>query len=168
MDISSFDATALSLEGAKYLGLFDLACAVFTVAAFIFGWGFRFRMVGITAFTGVLTVGLFGFGLAFFQRPIIDGAARYSLVYDTGGVETVIAVAVDLDDDTLDATLRQAALDLYSPGRLGAAVSPLVVRAREIRHLDNGVSQPVYLGEISRSLTKRIDENPTVTLYPHQ
>ncbi|MEM6503201.1 MAG: DUF2518 family protein [Cyanobacteria bacterium P01_C01_bin.89] len=167
MDISSLDVTALSLEGAKYLGLFDIACLLFTILAFVFGWGFRFRMVGITAFTGVLVAGLFGFGLAFFQRPIIEGAARYSLVYDTGGVDTVIAVPMDLDDDTLDATLRQAALDLYSPGRLGAAVAPLVVRAREIRHLDDEVSEPAYVGEISRSLTKRIDENPTVTIYPH-
>ncbi|MEM9770383.1 MAG: Ycf51 family protein [Cyanobacteria bacterium P01_D01_bin.73] len=165
MDFSSLDVTALSLEGAKYLGLFDLACAAFTVLAFVFGWGFRFRMVGITAFTGVLTAGLFGFGIAFFQRPIIDGAARYSLVYDTGGVEAVIAVAPDLDDETIDATLRQAALDLYSPGRLGGAVAPLVVRVRTIKHLDDEVSEPTYLGEISRSLTSRIDENPTVTLY---
>ena len=165
MDISSLDVTALSLDGAKYLGLFDLACAVFTAVAFAFGWGFRFRMVGITAFTGVLTVGLFGFGLAFFRRPIVEGAARYTLVYDTGAVETVIAVAPDLDDDTLDATLRQAALDLYSPGRLGGAVAPLVIRARTINHVEEGVSEPKYLGEISRSLTSRIDENPTVTLY---
>ena len=165
MDVSSLDITALSLDGAKYLGLFDVACAIFTVIAFIFGWGFRFRMVGITAFTGVLTAGLFGFGLAFFQRPIIDGAARYTLVYDTGGVKTVIAVANDVEGDTLDATLRQAALDLYSPGRLGGAVSPLVIRARTIEHMEDGVSKPKYVGEISRSLTSRIDENPTVTLY---
>ena len=165
MDVSSLDITALSLDGAKYLGLFDLACAVFTVVAFIFGWGFRFRMVGITAFTGVLTVGLFGFGLAFFQRPTIEGAARYTLVYDTGAVSTVITVANDLDADTLDATLRQAAVDLYSPGRLGGSVAPLVIRARTIEHVEPGVSKPNYVGEISRSLTSRIDENPTVTLY---
>ena len=167
MDISSLDITALSLDGAKYLGLFDIACAVFTAIAFGFGWGFRFRLVGITAFTGVLVAGLFGFGLAFFQRPMVDGAARYTLVYDTGSVNTVIAVANDLDDATIDATLRQAALDLYSPGRLGGAVAPLVVRARTIQHVEEGVSKPLYLGEISRSLTSRIDENPTVTLYPH-
>ena len=167
MDISSLDITALSLDGAKYLGLFDIACLLLTILAFVLGWGIRFRLVGITAFTGVLVAGLFGFGLAFFQRPIVEGAARYTLVYDTGSVDTVIAVAPDLDDDAIDATLRQAALDLYSPGRLGGSTAPLVVRARTIRRLDNGISEPVYLGDISRSLTSRIDENPTVTLYPH-
>ena len=48
------------LEATKWFGAATLAMAVITALAFVLGWEFRFRLVGITSFMGVLTGGVLG------------------------------------------------------------------------------------------------------------
>lgn len=138
------------LNFSKWLGIATLALAALTVLAFVLNWGFRFRLVGITAFTGVLAGGVFALGLGLFQRVEIPGAVRYSRVFDDGARQIVIAVAPDITETQLEATLQQAASDLYSPGRGGAGQMPLVIRARTIVHPQPGVSEPIFLGRVQR------------------
>lgn len=138
------------LNFSKWLGIATLALAALTVLAFVLNWGFRFRLVGITAFTGVLAGGVFALGLGLFQRVEIPGAVRYSRVFDDGARQIVIAVAPDITETQLEATLQQAASDLYSPGRAGAGQMPLVIRARTIVHPQPGVSEPIFLGQVQR------------------
>ncbi|MBS0018310.1 MAG: Ycf51 family protein [Arthrospira sp. SH-MAG29] len=138
------------LDFSKWLGIATLAFAALTVLAFVLNWGFRFRLVGITAFTGVLAGGVFALGLGLFQRVEIPGAVRYSRVFDDGARQIVIAVAPDITETQLEATLQQAASDLYSPGRGGAGQMPLVIRARTIVHPQPGVSEPIFLGRVQR------------------
>ncbi|MGB5593263.1 MAG: DUF2518 family protein, partial [Crocosphaera sp.] len=59
-----------------------IAFLLLAIIAFIFQWGIRFRLVGITGFMIVLTVGLFGLGLGLFSRTEIPGSVRFSRVYD--------------------------------------------------------------------------------------
>ncbi len=101
---------------------------------------------------GVLTVGLFGLSLVPIVHTSIPGAVRYSVIYDNGSDRATIAVATPIDETTLDATLRQAAADLYSYGRSGAVDRQLKIRARTVVHPRLGVSEPLVLGEVSRSL----------------
>lgn len=54
------------------------------VFGFILNWGFRFRLVGIIGFMGVLIVGLFGLSLGLFNWVEILGVVLYILVYDNG------------------------------------------------------------------------------------
>ncbi|MFO7028944.1 hypothetical protein B9T07_02500 [Limnospira fusiformis CCALA 023] len=138
------------LDFSKWLGIATLAFAALTVLAFVLNWGFRFRLVGITAFTGVLAGGVFALGLGLFQRVEIPGAVRYTRVFDDGARQIVIAVAPDITETQLEATLQQAASDLYSPGRGGAGQMPLVIRARTIVHPQPGVSEPIFLGRVQR------------------
>ena len=61
--------TLTSLGFSTYTQWSILATIFFfllAVVAFIFKWGIRFRLVGITGFMIVLTVGLFGLGLVLF------------------------------------------------------------------------------------------------------
>ena len=142
-----------------------LAAGMATGLAFVFKWGFRYRLVGVTGFMGVVTVGLFSLSLVPLSQTVIPGAARYSLVYDIGAGNAVIAVAPTLTKTELEATLQQAASNLFSSGRLSQANSQLTIRARTVIHPEAGVSVPLYLGQIQRSLTERQDSAMQVTLF---
>lgn len=150
---------------AQWLGYFTLFCAVVTLLAWVLKWGFRFRLVGVTGFMGVLTVGLFALSLGLYTRPEIPGAVRFSLVYDTGVAETVIAVAPQITETELDATLQQAAIDLYSSGRLSQGHDKMIIRVRTVLHPAPGVSKPLYLGQVERSLYSRKDEQMKITIF---
>jgi hypothetical protein len=156
--------TELAIEGAKWLAIADGVLLLATVLAFVLGWAWRFRLVGVTAFTLVLVAGLLGFGVSLRERPRVEGAVAYKLVYDTGATQAVIAVPADIDREQLVATLKQAAIDLYSPGRVGSK-PVLTIRARSISHPQEGVSQLNYLGQIERSLTVREDPNPKIQVF---
>lgn len=153
---------------AKALGIVTLASTAFAVLAFVFQWGFRFRMVGVSSFMALITIGVFALNLSLYQRVAIPGAEQFSLVYDNGGDQVVIAIKpAVINADSLQATLEQAANDLYSPGRLGrGAVPKMTIRARVILHPEPGISEPLYVGQVKRTLGGRTDENMEIEIYP--
>lgn len=157
--------TADFLNYAQWAGITTLVAVAITVLAFILKWGIRFRLVGATGFLGVLTGGLFALGLVPLTRTVVAGAERFSLVYDTGATQVVIALPPTITDEKLEATLRQAASDLYSYGRLGQNEGTLTIRARTIIHPQPGVSTPLYLGSIRRSLSNRDDDQMAIEIY---
>ncbi len=157
--------TADFLTFTKWAGILTLACAVITLVAFIFKWGFRFRLVGATGLLGVLTTGLFALAIVPFSRTVIPGAVKFNVVYDTGAAQTVIVVPKEITESELEATLRQAASDLFSYGRLSGVDNQLTIRARTILHPEPGVSKPLFLGQVKRSLATRDDENMAVEIY---
>jgi Protein of function (DUF2518) len=149
----------------RWVGFTTIGLAGLAVVAFIFKWGFRFRLVGVTGFLGVLTGGLFSLSLVPFQHTIVPGATKFTLVYDTGASQAVIAVSPPISQSELEATLRQAANDLFSPGRMGRGQQQLTIRARTMIHSGPGISEPLVLGQVERSLSVREDPNLQVTLY---
>lgn len=153
------------LSYTQWAGIATLAFGALALAGFAFKWGIRFRIVGITGFMLVLTGGLFSLSLVPFAHTVIPGAVRFSLVYDNGGNQTVIAVAPEITQPELEATLRQAAGDLYSYGRLGGPSNQMTIRVRTITHPSVGVSKPLLLGQVKRSLAKRDDENIAIEIY---
>ena len=139
-----------------------IAFFILAIAGFIFKWGFRFRFVGGTGFMGVLTIGLFALSLGLFSRVDVPNAVKYNLVYDTGANQAVIAVPLDIDQEQLDATLQQAAYDLFSYGRTATDNdSKLTIRARVQVHQE-GFTYPIYIGQIRCSLISRDVENAEV------
>ncbi|MGF1496513.1 MAG: Ycf51 family protein [Elainellaceae cyanobacterium] len=155
------------LEAAKWSGGLTLAIGVLTLLGFVFKWGIRFRLVGVTGFLTVLTVGIFALGLVPFTRTVVPGAVRFSRIYDNGATRAVIAVAPDITKSQLQATMQQAASDLFSPGRMGqSGQDQLIIRVRTVLHPEDGVSELLYLGEIRRSLQVRDDEQIDIHLYP--
>jgi len=72
-------------------------------------------------------------------------------------------VPPQISESELEATLRQAASNLYSFGRLGGDDDQLTIRARTIIHPER-VSQPLYLG-IRRSLSNRNDDQMASEIY---
>ncbi|VXD22960.1 Ycf51-like protein [Planktothrix serta PCC 8927] len=158
-------STAELLEISKWIGIATLVFGGITVLAFIFKWAIRFRLVGITGFTGVLTAGVLGLSLGLLNHVQIPGAVRFARVFDDGGRQIVIAVAPNITETQLDATLRQAAADLYSPGRGGQYQEALLIRARTLVHPDAEVSQPLYLGQVKRSVMEQEDKNLEIQIF---
>jgi hypothetical protein len=150
------------------MGGFVLVAALITGLAFVRQWGWRFRFVGVTLFSLVLTVGLFALSLSPITRTTIPGAVPYALVYDRFTAEATIALPPTVTLPQVEATLRQAASNLFSPGRNGQGKEQLTIRARTLLHVAEGVSRPVYLGQVRRSLRLREDPNLVVTLDPEQ
>ncbi len=152
------------LELGKWSGIATIVFGVLAGLAFVFKWGFRFRLVGVTGFMGVLTSGIFALSLGLYTRPSIPGAVHYSRVFDAGADQVVITVAPDITASQLDATMHQASLDLFSPGRLSMGDDRMTIRARTLLHPKPGVSKLVMLGEVKRSISSREDENATFTV----
>jgi hypothetical protein len=159
-------STADFLQYAQWSGIATLVFAALAILAFILKWGIRFRLVGTTGFMLVLTSGLFALSLVPLSRTVIPGAAKYTLVYDNGSTQAVIAIKPNITPTTLEATLKQAASNLYSPGRLGNIDdNKLTIRARAIIHPEPGLSVPLYLGQVKRSLTSREDSQMALEVY---
>ncbi|CAN1213475.1 Ycf51 family protein [Tumidithrix helvetica PCC 7403] len=153
---------------AQGMGVVVLIAALITGIAFVRQWGWRFRLVGITSFSVVLTVGLFALSIAPITRTSVSGSVRYSLVYDRYGAQAVISVPPTVTAPQLEATLKQAADNLFSSGRSGHGENQLTIRARTVVHLSDALSQPVYIGQVKRSLHQRNDPNMEVQIYPEQ
>ena len=152
---------------AQWSGILTLVCLVLTIVAFVLSWGFRFRLVGATGFMGVLTASLFALNLGLFTHVAVPGAVRFLLVYDNGATQTVITVPPTITKSELEATLRQAASDLFSSGRNSiGGDNKLTIRARVLLHPEPGLTAPTYLGEVKRSLAQRDDEQMQVEIFP--
>lgn len=157
--------TAEFLTYAQWAGIATIAFAVLAVLSFLFKWGIRFQMIGVTGFTAVLTFGLFALGLEPFTRTVIPGAVHFATVYDGGGSQVVIVVPQTITELELEATLKQAAGNFFSLGRLGQGDPQMTIRARTVLHPEPGVSQPIVLGQIKRSLAARTDEEMEIEIY---
>lgn len=160
--------TSNLLTYAQWLGYFTLFCVAVTIVAWLFKWGIRFRLVGVTSFMTVLSVSTLALGLGLYSRPTIPGAVKFSRVFDTGATQVVVTVASDITPTELEATLRQAAADVYSPGRGSQGTNKMLIRARTVLHPQPGVSKLVYLGQVERSLATREDDAMALQVFSDQ
>ncbi len=147
-------------------GYATIALFVLTIIAWIAGWGFRFRLVGVTSFMGVITASIFALSLGLFTHTTIPGAARYSLVYDNGFNKAVIVVPPEIEKSAIAPTLRQAAADLFTYGRTGTnGNDQFTIAMRTVLHPQDNVSRPLYLGQVKRSFTIRDNEDITIQVF---
>lgn len=154
------------LSYTQWSGIATLVLAAVAILGFIVKWGVRFRLVGATGFMLVVTVGLFALSLEPVGRTAVPGAMKYTLIYDNGSTQTVIKTSPQITPEELEATLRQAASNLYSYGRSGSrGDNQMTIRARTVIHPQPGVSVPLYLGQIKRSLNTRLDSEMAIEIY---
>jgi len=156
---------ALFGQLAQAMGVFVLVCALITGLAIAFKWSWRYRMVGATLFSVVLVVGLFSLSFEPITRSSVEGAVPFKLVYDRFGPNATIAVAPTITLEELESTLKQASSNLFSSGRSNQGKSQLTIYARTVVHPREGVSKPVYLGRVKRSLSLRNDPNIEIEVF---
>jgi hypothetical protein len=71
------------LQVTKWGGILTLTFGAIAALSFLFKWGIRFRLVGVTGFMGVLTGGLFGLSIVPLSPTVVPGSVRYTVVFDT-------------------------------------------------------------------------------------
>ncbi|PZU96770.1 MAG: hypothetical protein DCE90_09000 [Pseudanabaena sp.] len=156
---------ALFGQLAQGMGVFVLVCALITGLAMSQQWSWRYRMVGVTLFSVVLVVGLFSLSFEPITRSSVQGSVPFKLVYDRFGSRATIAVAPTITHDELESTLKQASSNLFSSGRNNQGDKQLTIYARTIVHPREGVSKPVYLGYVKRSLSLRDDRDLEIEIF---
>jgi hypothetical protein len=156
---------ALFGQLAQVMGVFVLVCALITGLAVAFKWSWRYRMVGATLFSVVLVVGLFSLSFEPITRSSVEGAVPFKLVYDRFGPQATIAVAPTITPQELESTLKQASSNLFSSGRNSQGSDQMTIYARTVIHPREGVSKPLYLGFVKRSLSLRNDPNIEVQVF---
>ena len=78
------------------LALFGL-----TLIAFIARWGIRFRLVGVSSFTLLLSASCWAFGLSYTPGVSVEGALRAPVVFDNGDDLVVAQAQADFPDLSL-------------------------------------------------------------------
>lgn len=135
----------------QWLGAASGVLALLTAAGFALRWGIRFRLVGVTSFTALLSLSCLAFAISYTPRVSISGAVVAPVVYD-GGTDLVIAAApAGLSQEAYGPTALQVASNLRGGGR--TSPDGLVrVRLRRIEPAGEAAGRPVVLAEAVRDL----------------
>ena len=129
-----------------FLGLF-LLCV--TVIAFIFNFGFKFRIIGATIFSILLSLSSWAFIQSYTENVKIEGARYLPIVYDNG-FDLIIAKAEDdFPEDSIEPTLKQLSENLRKGSRSGADVK---IKIRKLEKISDDVSKPVVIGEVQKNV----------------
>lgn len=144
-------ADPLLLKAGLWLGAASGVLAVLMVVGFLARWGFRFRLVGVTSFTALLSLSCLAFAISYTPRERVVGAVNAPLVFDNGTDLVVATAAADLPSQAFAPTVEQVARNLRGSGR-SSADGYVHVRLRRVEAAEQGVSRPVVLAEATRSL----------------
>ena len=129
-----------------YLGIFLL---LITVIAFIFNFGFKFRIIGATIFSLLLSLSSWAFIQSYTENIVIEGAKYLPVVYDNG-FDLIIAKAQDdFPEESIKPTLEQLSENLRKGSRSGANVK---IKIRKLEKISDSVSKPVVIGEIQKNV----------------
>ena len=129
-----------------FLGIF-LLCV--TLIAFIFNFGFKFRVIGATIFSLLLSLSSWAFIQSYTEKVIIEDAKYVPIVYDNG-FDLIIAKADDdFPEDSIEPTLEQLSVNLSKGSRSGANVK---IKISKLEKISDGVSKPVVIGEIQKNV----------------
>ncbi len=142
-------ADPLLLTAGEWLGAASAVLLVLTVVAFLVRWGIRFRLVGITSFTVLLSLSCLAFAVSYTPRQTVEGAISVPVVFDNGSDLVVAAAPADMPLETFLPSVEQVAINLRGSGRGTQAVE---VRLRRVESTADGTDTPVVLATAIRNL----------------
>ena len=145
-------------ESISWLIWSGVALAFITLISFLFRWGPRFRLIGITGFTFLLAGSCWAFANSYSPPVVIQGAIRTPVVFDNGDDLVISQAPPDFPKEAIQPTLEQLAENVRGGGRKGGVVN---VRLRQVLPVEEGVSRPVILGEVVRDLRQNITQIKT-------
>ena len=132
----------------KIFGFFGILLLMVTVIAFIFNFGFKFRLIGATIFSLLLSLSSWAFIQSYTEKVIIEGAKYVPIVYDNG-FDLIIAKAEnDFPEESIEPTLKQLLGNLSKGSRSGANVK---IKMRKLEKISDSISKPVVIGEIEKN-----------------
>jgi hypothetical protein len=142
-------ADPLLLTAGEWLGVASAVLLLLTVVAFVVRWGIRFRLVGVTSFTVLLSLSCLAFAVSYAPRQLVDGAVSVPVVFDNGTDLVVAAAPAELDPAAFGPSVQQVALNLRGSGRGTELVE---VRLRRVEATAPGTDTPVVLATAIRNL----------------
>ena len=96
----------------KIFGLFGILLLITTIIAFIFNFGFKFRITGAAIFSFLLSLSSWAFIQSYSEKVVIEGAKYVPIVYDNG-FDLIIAKAEDdFPKEAIAPTLEQLSENL--------------------------------------------------------
>ena len=132
-------------DAATWFSWSGLALAIITILFFIFNWGGKYRLVGATIFTLLLSISCWAFSESYRPPLNVEGAKYAPVVYDNGSDLVVAQASEDFPEEAIEPTLQQIAGNLKGGGGNRSVVH---VRIRKLEPVAEGVSKPVILGEV--------------------
>jgi hypothetical protein len=142
-------ADPLLLTAGEWLGIASAALLLLTVVAFVVRWGIRFRLVGVTSFTVLLSLSCLAFAVSYAPRQLVDGAVSVPVVFDNGSDLVVAAAPADLAPEAFGPSVQQVALNLRGSGR---GTQQVEVRLRRVEATAPGTDIPKVLATAIRNL----------------
>jgi hypothetical protein len=133
----------------KIFGFIGMFLLLGTVITFIFNFSFKFRIVGATIFSFLLSLSSWAFIQSYTESVVIEDAKYVPIVYDNG-FDLIIAKAEnDFPDNAIEPTLKQLSENLRKGSRSGANVK---IKIRKLEKISDGVSKPVVIGEVQKNV----------------
>lgn len=148
----------LLFKAGALIGAMGLLLMVLTVAGFLARWGIRFRLVGVSSFTVLLSLSFMAFALSYEERQTIPGAVNVPVVFDNGRGLVVAAPQEPLPVAAVAPTLQQLAANQSRRSQAGVN-GHVTVRLRQVEPTDEaGVSRPRLLGEARLPLGGKLED----------
>jgi hypothetical protein len=142
-------ADPLLLTAGEWLGVASAVLLLLTVVAFVVRWGIRFRLVGVTSFTVLLSLSCLAFAVSYTPRQTVEGAISVPVVFDNGSDLVVAAAPADMPREAFLPSVEQVAINLRGSGRGTQLVE---VRLRRVESTAAGTDTPVVLATAIRNL----------------
>ena len=133
----------------KIFGLLGIFLFICTVTAFILNFSFKFRIVGATIFSLLLSLSSWAFIQSYSEKVIIENAKYVPIVYDNGFDLIIAKVEDNFPEESIEPTLRQLSENLMKGSRSGANVK---IKIRKLEKISDGVSKPVVIGEVQKNV----------------
>ena len=144
-------ADPLLLSAGTWLGIAGAVLLLVTVLGFLLRWGIRFRLVGVTSFTVLLSLSCLAFAVSYAPRSVVEGAVSVPVVFDNGNDLVIAAAPADLPAAAFRPTVEQVAQNLRGSGRKGDQ-GVVHVRLRRVEPAGAGTDRPVILAAADRQL----------------
>ena len=133
----------------KIFGFFGIFLLMGTVISFVFDFGFKYRIIGATIFSLLLSLSSWAFIQSYSEKVIIENAKYVPIVYDNG-FDLIIAKAEDeFPEESIEPTLQQLSENLRKGSRSGAKVK---IKIRKLEKISDDVSKPVVIGEVQKNV----------------
>tara|TARA_B100000945_G_scaffold58315_1_gene43275 strand:+ start:16 stop:459 length:444 start_codon:yes stop_codon:yes gene_type:complete len=131
----------------KIFGNLGIFLFLGTLIAFILNFDFKFRIIGATIFSLLLSLSSWAFIQSYSEKVSIEGARYVPIVYDNGFNLIIAKAEDDFPEEAIEPTLQQLSENLMKGSRSGANVK---IKIRRLEKISNEVSKPVIIGEIEK------------------
>ena len=129
-------------------GVIGIILFITTLITFFFNFKIKFRLIGATIFSFLLSLFSWAFLQSYIENVKVDGAVYAPIVYDNGTNLIIAKADKDFQQISVEPTLEQISLNLKRGSRSGQNVK---IKIRSLEKISEDISKPIILGEVEKS-----------------